>query len=176
MGAVEAGGIRAFLEEVGRRYLKPARLLLLGGSALCLLGNPRPTLDIDYVGNDLRKGELERIIDNVASEMGVEADAVPIGQFIPIPAGADERHLLVGRFELLDVYICDPYSIALGKIDRGFDTDIDDVVFLLRHGLITLEHLERIVKDALQRAQEFDMDPAMTMAHLDVARKRMAVR
>lgn len=52
MENVETDKIYAFLKALGERYPQPATLFLLGGSALCLLGSPRPTLDIDYVGDD----------------------------------------------------------------------------------------------------------------------------
>lgn len=50
MAEVTVNQIIALFTEVGQRHQQPATLLLLGGSALCLLGSPRPTLDIDYVG------------------------------------------------------------------------------------------------------------------------------
>jgi len=39
MAEIAVSQIRAFLTEVGQRYQQPAMLLLLGGSALCLLGS-----------------------------------------------------------------------------------------------------------------------------------------
>ena len=57
---VDRDRILAFLDAFGKRYLQPTSLFLLGGSALCLLGNPRPTLDIDYVGDDLIKDALQK--------------------------------------------------------------------------------------------------------------------
>lgn len=78
MAGIAEETILAFLVELGRRYPRPTELLLLGGSALCLLGSPRPTLDIDYVGDDLSKTELQQSIDQVAKEMGIEVEAVPI--------------------------------------------------------------------------------------------------
>ena len=71
MGSVESGQIRAFLEELGRRYSNPAELVLIGGSALCLLGSPRPTLDIDYVGDDLNKDDLQQVMEQIAREMNL---------------------------------------------------------------------------------------------------------
>lgn len=47
MAEIAVTQIRAWLTEVGNRYPQPATLLLLGGSALCLLGSPRATVDID---------------------------------------------------------------------------------------------------------------------------------
>lgn len=59
MTEIDRDQIKAFLESLGERYKRPAKLILLGRSALCLLGNPRPTVDIDYVGDDLQKDEFQ---------------------------------------------------------------------------------------------------------------------
>jgi hypothetical protein len=170
MEPVDASQIRAFLEEVGKRYPQAADLILLGGSALCLLGSARPTLDIDYVGNDLRKTELQQLIDRIASEMQIEIEAVPIDEFVPVPADAQSRWLPVGRFGLIDVFIMDPYTIALSKLDRGFDTDIEDILFLLHKKLITFEELELITVTALEKAKEFALISTNVRAHLDELR------
>lgn len=102
--------ILTFLAAVGRRHPHPARLLLLGGSALCLLGSPRPTLDIDYVGDDTT------------------------------------------------------------KIDRGFDTDIDDIVFLIRRDFAQLETLEPVVQYAATRSSEFGLSQREMFDHLQAVR------
>ncbi len=52
----------------------------------------------------------------------------------------------------------DPYSIALSKVARGFETDLQDVLFLLRRRVISLKDLERFVKGALPQARAFDID------------------
>jgi len=84
---VDRDRIIAFLDALGKRYLQPASLFLLGGRALCLLGNPRPTLDIDYVGNDLIKDALQKSMEILAHEMHLDVEAVTIAQFIPLQAG-----------------------------------------------------------------------------------------
>jgi hypothetical protein len=170
MESVDTSQIYAFLEEVGKRYLQTAHLILLGGSALSLLGSSRPTLDIDYVGNDLRKSELQQLIDLIAQEMQIEIKAVPIDEFVPVPADAQSRWLPVGRFGLIDVFIMDPYTIALSKLDRGFDTDIEDILFLLHQKLITFEELEMITATALKKAKEFARVSANVRAHLEELR------
>lgn len=76
MAEITVTQIRAWLTEVGNRYPQPATLLLLGGSALCLLGSPRATMDIDYVGHDLHKNALQAVIEQVAQEMHLEVEAV----------------------------------------------------------------------------------------------------
>jgi hypothetical protein len=171
METIAADQLYAFLTELGDRYARPATLVLLGGSALCLLGSDRPTLDIDYVGDDLHKNELQRTIEQVAQELRITVDAVPIFQFVPMPTGADDRRLLIDRFGDIDVYVLDPYTIALSKLDRGFDTDIEDIVFLIRRKLIVFEQLERVAMIALARASEFGMNSADVKAHLQTVRE-----
>jgi hypothetical protein len=49
MEPVTSEAIRAFLQQLSERYTQGGQFYLLGGSALCLLGSPRETRDIDYV-------------------------------------------------------------------------------------------------------------------------------
>ncbi|MBI3169256.1 MAG: hypothetical protein HYZ22_12305 [Chloroflexi bacterium] len=131
MKNMSAQSVQEFLENLGRRYPEQATLYLLGGSALLLLGSSRDTLDIDYVGDDINKNNLQIAIEETAIELGLETEAVPIDRFIPLPEGNEQRGIRIGQFGNVTTYIFDPYSIALSKIDRGFDTDIEDVIFLI---------------------------------------------
>jgi hypothetical protein len=169
---LDAEVIQQFLDEVGNRHGSPARLHLIGGSALFLLGHTRPTLDIDYVGSDLHKSKLQHTIDLVADKMQLDVDAVPLGEFVPIPPDAADRHRLVGRFGSLEVYIFDPYTIALSKIARGFDTDIDDVAYLLRSRAVELGRLSALVHETLARAQGFDLSALEMRQHLEAVLAR----
>ncbi len=71
--------------------------------------------------------------------------------------------------------IADPYSIALSKLERGFDTDFDDIIFLIQSNFITLIELEAIAQKALEKAQEFDMNTKEMLAHHQELRKRLQV-
>lgn len=53
--------IRHFLRDLGKIYKKSARLYLLGGSALSVLGHPRRTLDIDLAAELLPLDLIEAI-------------------------------------------------------------------------------------------------------------------
>jgi hypothetical protein len=165
MAEANSEQIKAFLERLGERYSRRAKLILLGRGALCLLGNPRPTVDIDYVGNDLQKDELQGLMDEIAGEMGFEAEAVPIQEFTPLALGDEKREIPVGTFGKLEVSIIDPYVIALTKLDRGFDTDLEDVIFLIH-----LPQLEQVIQDALPQAGKFDMDSHKLQEHLQAVR------
>jgi hypothetical protein len=45
--------IQAILQNIGARVPPDSQLTLVGGSALALLGSPRLTIDIDFLGDDL---------------------------------------------------------------------------------------------------------------------------
>ncbi|MBK7219331.1 MAG: hypothetical protein IPH95_20300 [Candidatus Promineofilum sp.] len=166
--------ITEFLNVVGSRVATPTALVLLGGSALSLLGNSRPTLDLDYEGEERATDDLRTLMEEVALELHIDLEAVPLHRFIPIPSGADERHVPIGRFGDLQVLVFDPYSIALSKLDRGFDTDIEDIVFLLRRELIDFAQLGTFL-DGVPRelASQYDLDLALMRVRLDVARSAL---
>jgi Nucleotidyltransferase of unknown function (DUF6036) len=173
MAIIESNQIRSFLEELGRRYSEPATLFLLGGSALCLLGSTRPTLDIDYVGDDLKQDNFQQVIEQVANDLQIEVEAVPIEHFVPIPDGSTERQIFFESFGSVDVFILDPYVIALSKIDRGFDTDIEDVVFLIQQDFVSIDRLEEVCKTALDKWQEYGLHPKSVHNHLYAVRQRL---
>lgn len=170
MAEIDSQQIRTFLEVLGKRYHHHSKIILLGRGALCLLGSPRSTVDIDYVGNDLQGDELQLMMDRVAAEMGLDVEAIPIQEFTPLALGDEKREIHVGTFGKVEVSIIDPYVIALTKLDRGFDTDLEDVIFLIQQRLVDLPQLEQIVQDALPQAGKFDMNPRKLQEHLQAVR------
>jgi len=151
-----------FLARLGKHYSNPATLYLLGGSALLLLGNPRQTLDIDYT-TDLHPHEqqaLESVMNQLAAQYRLDIESVPIAEFVPLPPGAEGRRRFVGRFGQIDVFLYDLYTIALSKIARGFDTDLEDVVFLINANLIDLTELQKYFQVVLPRVAQADIIPS----------------
>jgi hypothetical protein len=164
--------LESILTTLGEQVPPASRLFLIGGSALTLLGSPRPSLDIDFVGDDIYPSELHRALIAKAKEMKLQVEAVPLERFIPLPEGNEQRHIFIGQFANLDVYVTDPYSIALSKVDRGLLTDFDDIIFLIKKNHITLEDLERITKNAVSKAGKFDLHPDI-LAHLQELKSRL---
>ena len=174
MGSLTTTEIERFLHCLGERYSKPAKLYLLGGGALCFLGSPRRTVDIDYTLSHLQTDSktLTMTIESLSHEMRLELEAVPIEKFVPLPAGSKQRHQQVGQFGKLTVYVYDPYTIALSKLARGFESDLQDVLFLLRKRIIALDKLAQYVDDALPQAWDFEIDPAeLRLYFLEVERQ-----
>lgn len=164
--------IQSILQTLGERVPYRSRLILVGGSALALLGSPRLTIDIDFIGDDIHPNELHQSIIEIAKELKIHVEPVPIERFIPLPKGNDKRNIRIGQFGNLEVFVADPYSIALSKVDRGFDTDFDDLVFLIRHNLVRLEELERITRNSLAQSKQFDLDPEI-LTHLQELKNRL---
>lgn len=165
--------IIAFLQRLSERVAKPSKIYVLGGSALILLGGSRPTIDIDFVGDDLNISEFQRTIHLLADEMSIEVEPVSINQFIPMPKGSEERNIRIGQFGNLEVYVLDPYAIAISKLDRGFDSDIEDIVFLIQNGFVEYEHLKSMMETALQQSRKFDLNPASMSKSLKAVLKRL---
>jgi len=118
MEPVTSLALRTFLQRLGERYPNPAEFYLLGGSALCLLGSRRETLDVDYTFNlaPELENDFRAILDQLGTELKLDLECVPLGEFIPLPPDALQRRRFVGRYGSLDVYIFDLYSIALSKV------------------------------------------------------------
>ena len=153
--------LESFLRRLGERYPGSGAFYLLGGCALYLLGSPRTTVDIDYTV-ELDSGTVEQfeaVVTEVADAMRLDVDEVPLAEFIPLPPNARERRRPVGQYGQLQVYLFDLYSIALSKIARGFEADLEDVMFLLHGKLIEFEELERHFHAVLPEARKADIIP-----------------
>lgn len=172
---IDAAKLESFLQELSKRYLKPATLYLLGGSALILLGSTRRTLDVDYVGIDIpgRWTELQQLIAELATEMQLKIEAVPYGEMIPPLPDSAQRHILIGNYGQLEVFVIDPYAMALGKLDRGFPSDLEDVVFLIQRNFITVVQLEKMIRDVIPFAAQYDLNPNQMQANLAIVQKML---
>ncbi len=177
MEPVTAQILDQFFLRLGQRYRRPARLFLLGGSALNLLGSPRTTLDIDIDVElpEERLVELLLAIEPLAQEMKLDVEFVPLAEFAPLPLDAATRHKPVGRYGQIELFIFDPYSIALSKIARGFESDLEDVIFLLDSKVIEFEALKSRFEDVLPLAHGKDVDPREFRAYFSEIAQRFGV-
>ena len=177
MEPVTTIALKIFLQRLGELYPKPAEFYLLGGSALCLLGNPRETLDIDYTFelSPEQAQAFQAVLKQLGAEMKLDLESVPLDEFIPLPPDARQRRRFVGRFGSLEVYIFDLYSIALSKIARGFEPDIEDVLFMLTQKLIEFNELERLYQIILPQAAGSDIDPKEFQSYFEGVRRKWAI-
>lgn len=157
---------------IGEQVPPGSQLTLLGGGALMLLGNPRHTADIDFWGDDVSPIELHRQIIQIAKERKFLIDAVSLERFVPLPEGSDDRKIPIAQFGNLNVYVADPYSIALSKVDQGLDSDYVDIEFLLHTNHIELKKFEAFVQEAVAKAGKFDLHPDI-LSHFQELQNRL---
>jgi hypothetical protein len=162
--------IQEFLEQLAKQYTKAFDLYLLGGSALCFLGSQRRTVDIDCT-IEAMPSDLEAAIRDVSQMLQLEVEVIPIDEFIPLPPATSTRHQSIGKFGSISVFVYDPYSIALSKIARGFETDIQDVGYLLKQGTIDMTTLTGFVEQTLPEAWDYDIDPNEMRDHFHVVKQ-----
>ncbi len=143
-----------FLRELGKRCLIPSEIYLFGGSAVLLMGGVRYTADIDFTLNETNAEAIRKTIKEIADEQGLDLEESIPSEFMPLPFGSGSRHQRIGQYGQLTVYVFDPYSIALMKIDRAFKSDIQDVRFLIHGGHINLDELEQHLDEVAQRYDE----------------------
>jgi len=156
--SVTAQALERFFIRLGEQISIPIKFFLIGGSALCLLGSPRETLDIDYFIEG-ETDEAEQSLKELSAELKLDLESVPLKEFIPLLPGAEARRRFVGKFGKVEVYIFDLYSIALSKIARGFESDLEDVEFMLKENLISWEELEADYQSILPEANKADINP-----------------
>lgn len=164
--------LHSILTTLGEDVPLSSQIYLIGGSALTLLGSPRQSLDVDFVGDDVHPSELLRRIINKANKMKLQVDIVPLDRFIPLPDGNEKRNIYIGQFGNLEVNVIDPYSIALSKLDRGLFTDFDDIIFLIKNEYIIFEEFLQITKNAISKAGKFDLHPEI-LEHLQELQSRL---
>lgn len=94
-----------FLQQLGENYPSKVTFYLLGGSALCLLGSPRETLDIDYtIELDVEEYDVfKEVINSVAAKLKLDVESVPLAEFIPLPPESGDRRRFIGNYGKIEV-------------------------------------------------------------------------
>ncbi len=132
-------GIHRFFEVLDREFGQPARILVTGAAAAALLGSVRPSQDVDF---EIELGraspavweELQRAIEATVAETGIRANyAEGIDRWGAVTLMDYRRHTLAyRRFGNLEVRLLDPVYWAIGKLDRYIQSDVQDLVAVLR--------------------------------------------
>lgn len=142
--------IEHFLVQVGRTR-QPGRLYLTGGAALVHRGiRPGQTLDID-IQITVDPANLTAQIAQLKQKMNINVEFASPGDFIPLPTQWEARSEFIKRYDQVDVFYFDWYSIALSKMQRANRQDVVDVQLLVRQGFIDLNELDALYQNVLNR-------------------------
>jgi len=164
-----------FLEELGRAYRRPARLYLCGGETLVWRGLRETTRDVDVAFNvDAADHHAWiRAIVALKDRLRVNVEEAQPSDFVPVPRGAEARAEFVGRFGAVDVFLCDPYSIAMAKLHRGAARDLADIKSLLDAEVLAPGTLSDLVEDTITTdpRPRIGFDPARVRRNLGAVLK-----
>jgi hypothetical protein len=174
MEPVTSESLMEFLARLGKNAPDGTNFYLLGGSALSILGNPRKTLDIDYLAELSLENQpaFEKLVEQIANQLDLDVEEVSIAEFVPLPPNALARRRFIARFGNLDVFVYDLYTIALSKLARGFESDLEDLLFMLQSGLIDLSELDRFFQAVLPDVAKVDIDRREFNLYFNEVKKR----
>jgi len=126
---------KSFLADVDKHISTPLVLHCLGDFAVNLMyGLPRPTADIDVC--EIAPGSAKAEVVSLAGKRsllckkhGVYLQIVTIAS---VPHNYEERltEPFKGAFQNLHVLVLEPHDLALSKLGRNSDVDIEDVKYL----------------------------------------------
>jgi hypothetical protein len=135
------------MEAFGRAASGRVRVYLVGGTRAVLLGWRATTIDVDFVMRPEDEGIL-RAIPMLKESLRINVEMASPAEFIPIPAGWEDRGTFVAQEGPVSFYHFDLYAQALAKVERGHRHDLADVREMIQRGLIerdrALEYFARI--------------------------------
>ena len=145
----------SFLSELDRQISAPLALHCLGGFAVSVAyGLPRPTADIDVcdVAPGSAKPELLALAGHgspLHKKHRVYMQIVPMAS---LPENYETRliDVLGGSFEKLRLLVLEPHDLALSKLGRNSEVDIEDVKYLGRAVPLNIDLLRRRYMDEVR--------------------------
>jgi len=106
-----------------------------GGATAVLLGWRQSTIDVD-IRLAPETDPLLRAIQKLKDDLEINVELASPADFIPVPAGWEDRSVFVGREGRLTYYHFDLLAQALAKLERAHSQDLDDVAAMMDRELI----------------------------------------
>jgi len=163
--------LERFLARLARDYREPGSVYLVGGTGLLYQQLKGLTKDVDLATRmpPAAQDRFGAVVRRLGRELNMAIELVSPAEFIPLPAGAEERHRYPGRQGSLEIYAFDPVSTALAKIARGRAGDYADVRALVEAGQLDGARLTAALGEILPRVaagEALKITPDAFRAHL----------
>jgi len=130
------------MRALGSAASRPQSVYLVGGATAVLEGWRRATVDVDVAFADPGAAdELLHALPRIKDELELNVELASPADFVPLPAGWQERSPSVVREGVVTFLHFDLYAQALAKLERGHDRDLADVREMLARGLVDRERL-----------------------------------
>jgi hypothetical protein len=131
----DSSRIERFMRELGRAAGVESRVYLTGGATAVLYGWRDTTIDVD-IKLIPDRDEILREIPRLKEALNLNVELAAPSDFIPLPAGWEDRSPLIRRVGKLSFHHFDPVAQALSKVERGHEQDIHDVREMIVAGLV----------------------------------------
>jgi hypothetical protein len=155
-----ADRIQRFMQHLGAVAPREGVCYLVGGGTAVLLGWRETTIDVD-IELDPEQDEVLRALPAIKDELQINVELASPHQFIPLPAGWEERSPSVGRQGRLTFKHFDLYSQALAKLERGHALDLEDARMMVDRGLVQVDRLRSAFDEIEPQLYRFPaIDPA----------------
>ncbi|MBI4521468.1 MAG: hypothetical protein HY701_11570 [Gemmatimonadetes bacterium] len=146
----DEGRIRRFMQALGREAGAPARVYFTGGATAVLMGWRASTIDVD-IKLVPEADRLLRAIPRIKEDLRLNVELASPGEFIPVPAGWEDRSPFVAQEGPIAFCHFDLYAQALAKVERGHAQDVEDVREMIARRLVdparALEYFARVESD-----------------------------
>ena len=139
---VDRERVEKLMDLLGRAASAPVRVYLVGGSSAVLMGWREGTIDVDLAIRP-HDDALLRAIPEAKEALDVNIELASPADFIPLPAGWEDRSPLIARRHHVAFHHFDFYAQALAKLERGHHQDIADVDAMMERGLVEAGRLRR---------------------------------
>ncbi len=152
--------IRRFLRALGASAGSEAVVYLAGGATAVLEGWRGTTVDVD-LRIEPESDAILRALTRLKDELSINVELATPADFIPLPAGWEQRSPFVAREGSVTFRHFDPVAQALAKLERGHDRDLDDVRAMLDRGLVDRDTLRGAFDEIESELHKFPaIDPA----------------
>ena len=128
--------VDAFLTALAREATVDTDIFVVGGTSAVIAGWRDTTIDVDLVMRPESDAML-RAIPALKERLQLNVELASPDQFIPVPAGWEQRSPVISRMGRVTVRHYDFCAQALAKIERGHARDLADVEAMAARGLIT---------------------------------------
>jgi uncharacterized nucleotidyltransferase DUF6036 len=156
----DADRIRRFMRALGSEADADTAAYLTGGTTAVLLGWRATTLDIDLALVPERE-RLLRAIARLKDELQLNVELASPADFIPVPAGWEDRSVFIVREGSVSFFHYDLYAQALAKLERAHTQDLADVAALIGRGDVEPETARRLFARVEPELYRFPaIDPA----------------
>ena len=131
----DAERIRQLMVAMAEAAREPGRVYFTGGATAVLVGWRQSTVDVDLALVPEADAVL-RAIPELKEKLRVNVELASPADFIPVPAGWEDRGTFVAQHGRLGFFHFDFYAQALAKTERGHALDLVDVRAMLDRRLI----------------------------------------